>query len=310
MSAFNITRSLIIRRSPEEVFDTVVDYNTWTTWSPWLSIEPTARVTIQGDGRSLGSIYSWDGDVVGSGEIEHKRQNRPREIEDEIRFRKPFKSQSKIGFRVEPVSDGARLTWTMDGSLPWFLFWMKSNMETYVGQDYEHGLRKIRDRIEKGSVASRIEVKGVESIPAMTVVGIRDNCTIDDIGPSMSRACSQAKTAIVRGGLPTDGEMVCVYHHADLKRRQFDYTSGYTIPAVAASDLNGLNRCDLPAGSSLHLRHTGSYDHLGNAWSGAYAIARHKKLKLAKRDSFEVYRNDPATTPESEWITDIYIPVR
>jgi effector-binding domain-containing protein len=242
--------------------------------------------------------------------MEHLRLNRPHEIEDEVRFRKPFKSKSKVGFRIEPVGEGTRLTWTMDGSLPWFMFWMKSSMETYVGQDYEHGLRKLRDRIEKGSVLSRVEVKGVESMPAMTVAGVRDHCSLDDIGPSMSKTFAKAKSTLAAGDMPTDGEMICVYHCADLKQRQFDYTGGYTVPPSSDASLNGLTRYNLPAGPALHVRHIGSYHHLGNAWSGAYAIARHQKLKLAKRESFEVYRNDPAKTPESEWITDIYIPVR
>ena len=176
MPAFQVSQSIVIDRPPEQVFDTVVDYNTWTSWSPWLGIDPDAEVTVDGDGTSPGSVYRWAGDVVGVGEIEHVRQQRPSKIEDELRFSKPFKSKSSVRFLLDRVGDGTKLTWQMDGSLPWFLFWMRPMMQRLVGMDYQRGLKMVRDRIEKGEVLSRIEVMGVESVSPMTVCGVRDAC--------------------------------------------------------------------------------------------------------------------------------------
>lgn len=310
MPAFQVSRSIVIERHQDEVFDIAVDYNTWTSWSPWLGIDPQAIVSVEGDGVSVGSVYRWKGTVVGEGEIEHVHLKRPDEIDDEIRFIKPFASKSNVRFQFERVGSGTKVTWHMDGNLPWFMFWMQSQMEMYIGIDYEHGLKKLRDRVEKGKVHSRIEPVGVEQVPAMTVYGVRESCSMEEVGKAMSTVFARAKDALGREGIAAHGDMINVYHKADLKGRRFEFTGGYAVDDGVAVEPPGLRACKLPAGRALHLRHIGSHEHLGNAWSGAYQFARYKKFKLSKRESYEVYRNDPACTPESDRITDIYVPLR
>ena len=65
MPAINVRRSIQIQASPETVFNTVSDFGSWETWSPWLRIDPEAKVTISDDPRSVGSTYRWSGEVVG-----------------------------------------------------------------------------------------------------------------------------------------------------------------------------------------------------------------------------------------------------
>jgi effector-binding domain-containing protein/uncharacterized protein YndB with AHSA1/START domain len=314
MPAFHVARSIDIQRSPEDVFDFVANYRTWTTWSPWLCIEKDANVDVQGEGAAVGSIYSWQGELVGAGEIEHLNVQRPSAIEDEIRFTKPFKSQSKVRFTLEPIEGGTNLTWHMEGNLPWFLFWMRSDMETFLAMDYDRGLKMIRDQLEKGAVHSDVQILGVEPIPDLDVCGVHDSCSMKDVGPAMGNAFDKASSTLESDGIPTSGEMISVYHPVKLKHGRFDFTSGYTVDKTAlgsaANGLAGLSQIHLPAGQALHIRHVGSYDHLGNAWSGAHQYARYKKLKLAKGNAYEIYRNDPAETPDAERITDIYIPLR
>ncbi|HIF00199.1 MAG TPA: hypothetical protein EYG03_15360 [Planctomycetes bacterium] len=60
----------------------------------------------------------------------------------------------------------------------------------------------------------------------------------------------------------------------------------------------------------MHIRHTGRYENLGNAWSGGYQYARYKKLKVAKHDAIEIYRNKRDETPPAELVTDIFLPLK
>jgi effector-binding domain-containing protein len=55
------------------------------------------------------------------------------------------------------------------------------------------------------------------------------------------------------------------------------------------------------------VEHTGSYDHLGNAWSAAFQYAQGKKLKLSKAGAYEVYRNNPHVTPPDALRTDVFL---
>ncbi|MFG0261803.1 MAG: SRPBCC family protein [Novipirellula sp. JB048] len=309
MPAFHVSRSLEIASPPEVVFEYVADFENWTQWSPWLSIDPGAAVTVSADPNSVGSFYRWKGELVGQGEVEHLQLEHARRIEEEIRFVKPFKSKSQVRFLFEPTESGTLVSWQMDGNLPWFLFWMRSSMESYVGMDYERGLKMLRERIETGEVLSKTEVHGVESVPPIDFYGLSDTAPINDIGPAMSRIFTKIQQRFSEIDVSIEVPILSAYHPSDLQQQRFRFTSGYAVDedeGIAA----GLVHCHLPGGRALHVRHIGSYENLGNAWSGAYQYARYKKLKVLRQDAYEIYRNDPQSTPPRERITDIYLPVK
>ena len=310
MPTFHVESSIDINAPAERVFDTVADFGTWTTWSPWLCADPDANVSVSDDSHSVGSLYAWQGDVVGQGEMEHIRLDRPNKIDEEIRFLKPFKSQSAVNFTLKPSTDGTNITWNMDSSLPWFLFWMKSSMVAYIGMDYARGLKMLKELVETGQVLSKTEILGVEETPARSVVGRSDSSEIGTIGDAMTSVFAEVQTKLDQAEVHRCGEAISIYHaSSDLKQNRFDFTSGYVVPPGAKPPAGLVSR-ELPARKSLHLCHTGSYDNLGNAWSAAYQYARYKKVKIAKADSFEIYRNDPSETPVAELVTDLYLPIR
>ncbi|MCA8998142.1 MAG: SRPBCC family protein [Planctomycetaceae bacterium] len=310
MPKFHVSRSIDIAASPEQVFDVVADYGTWASWSPWLCCEPEAEVKVTDDPRSVGSMYSWTGDAVGAGELEHEFLERGRRIEDEIRFLKPFKSTSKVAFDFAPRGDGTRVTWHMNGSLPWFMFWMTSMMETFIGLDYERGLRMLKERIELGSVQGETKVHGVVTDGPYAIAGVRRKCSFDEIGTSMEAAFTVARRSLEEKNLPTNGEAISIYHNIDMKNRTFDYTSGFAVPESVSAPPAGLVFEKIPKTKAFHVEQLGSYNHIGNGWAAAHQVARYQKLKIAKTPGFEIYRNDPQETPVLDLKTDIYLPIR
>ena len=310
MPKYHVCRSIQIQESPQKVFETVADFGTWTTWSPWLCAEPEAEVKVTENASSVGSVYSWNGKLVGQGEIEHRKLEPGRLIDEEIRFVKPFKSRSDVAFEMEPVGDGTKLTWHMRGALPWFMFWMKPLMQSFISMDYDRGLKMLKEWIETGQILSKTQIRGVESIGPLRVAGVRRKCRLSEVGPSMQAGCAEAKNKLSENNLPTDGEMISVYHNFNLKSQVFDYTIGFAIPETAISVPSDLSEWSLPAVKALHVDHIGSYDHLGNAWSAANQVARYKKLKQSKVGAFEIYKNDPKETPVVGLLTEIYLPLR
>lgn len=311
MPAYHVFRSTHIQASPQQVFDTASDFNTWSTWSPWLCMEKQAKVVVTQDSNSVGSKYEWTGELVGQGEIEHTKLDPPGFIEERLLFLKPFKSQARVTFDIEPAGDGTKVTWHMYGSLPWFMFWMAGQMDTFIGMDYERGLKMLKELIETGQVQSDIDIQGVKPMPAHTVVGVRSSCSFDQICESMRNAFQQAEDAIAKQNLSREGEALSIYHVWDLKNKRCEYTAGYVMPTTAPAVAAPLSQVAIPATNSLTIRHTGRYEHLGNAWSSGFQYARHKKLKLSKQvHPYEIYRNNSEETPTSEMISDVYLPLK
>ncbi len=310
MPRFEVRRSIEIDASPEQVFQTVCDFRTWPTWSPWLCIEPDAKVEFSADTTSVGSVYTWDGDLVGEGEIEHRLLQPSRLIEEEIRIKKPFSSTSKITFEFASSGAGVKVTWSMYGALPWFLSWMKSMMETLVGMDYERGLKMLKESIETGQVLSTTSIRGIESVGPLRMAGVRKTCATVDMGPSMKAAFEESREKLCQAGLPTDGLGISVYHKFDMKAQVFDYTSGFILPDTVAEVPDTLSSWSLPASQALAIEHVGSYANLGNAWSAGHKFVHHKKLKQSKAGCYEVYRNRPEEVPPAEMKAEIFLPLR
>jgi predicted transcriptional regulator YdeE len=310
MPKFHVHRSTVINDTPENVFAKVADFGTWPIWSPWLCAEPDAQVTIPEDASSVGAVYSWKGEIVGEGEIEHMQLQSPRLVENEIRFVKPFKSKSDVSFDFEPSGDGTKVTWHMKGSMPWFLFWMIPQMEVFIGMDYERGLKMLKEWVETGTILSKTSIRGVESVGPLRMAGIRKTCSIKEIGPSMKDAFCEAEAAFRQANLPIEREGISVYHYFDMKAGTFEYTAGWVLPDSAGEVPAELATWSIPTVQALRVDHVGSYGNVGNAWSAAHQFARYKKLKQSKVGTFEIYRNDPGESDPADLESEIYLPLK
>ena len=311
MPVWNVQKSIEIDAPVSKVYQMVSDYRTWTTWSPWLIAEPQAKVDISDRSNQVGSTYHWSGKVVGEGRLEHLRLETDRLVEDRLDFIRPTKSKSKTGFKFEAIANRTKLVWSIDGNLPWYLFFLTPMIKTMVGMDYQRGLTMIKELAETGRIASSTEVLGIESIPPIRVAGLQAQSSVFNIQQSMEEMLVKLESEYQDQGMPKEGAMVAVYTRFKVKQGIFEYLLGRAIPdTLLIPTHSSLKEWKFPQARALHVRHTGSYKHLGNAWSIANRIADHQKLKLNRSASFEIYTNSPHDNPEESLQTDLYLPLR
>lgn len=311
MPVWNVQKSIEIDAPVSKVYQMVSDYRTWTTWSPWLIAEPQAKVDISDRSNQVGSTYHWSGKVVGEGRLEHLRLETDRLVEDRLDFIRPTKSKSKTGFKFEAIANRTKLVWWIDGNLPWYLFFLTPMIKTMVGMDYQRGLMMIKELAETGRITSSTEVLGIESIPPIRVAGFQAQSSVFNIEQSMEEMLVKLESEYQDQGMPKEGAMVAVYTRFKVKQGIFEYLLGRAIPdTLLIPTPSSLKEWKFPQARALHVRHTGSYKHLGNAWSIANRIAEHQKLKLNRSASFEIYTNSPHDNPEESVQTDLYLPLR
>ena len=88
-------------------------------------MEPETKVTVRSDAK----YYEWEGDRVGSGNMKIIKEVENATVDYDLMFLKPWKSKAKVSFYLKPEGTSTSVTWTMDSSLPFFLFWMKKMTE-------------------------------------------------------------------------------------------------------------------------------------------------------------------------------------
>jgi hypothetical protein len=311
MAAYQIERFIEVSVPPPRVFAVVADFNTWSTWSPWLIADPEAKVRITGTTGAVGSVYSWSGEVTGAGEMELRQAERDQRLELDLRFLKPFKTRADVSFELQPSATGTRLTWRMSGKMPWFLFWMIPMMKTFVGLDYHRGLLMLKDWIERGKIESKVTSHGVTPIGPLRMFGVRASAHVEQVGPVAKPAMERCQRLFGQHGLPMTGEGIAVYHRMDVKRGMLEFTIGRIVPESASLPGGGeLHEWRLPAVRAFRVEHEGAYHHLGNGWSVANQITRYRKMKQSNAGAFEIYRPAPENSAPAGLKVDVFLPLK
>ena len=309
MPAYHIERSITIDAPESKVRPAIENFAEWPKWSPWLCMEPDAKLDYRGTPGQIGHGYSWEGEVVGAGSMEIVAAEGST-LRMDLNFLKPFKSQAKVVMEIQSAGDSqTEVTWKMDGKMPFFLFFMIGMMKAMIGMDYERGLRMLKEYVETGEVQSRTEFVGIVEAPTCQYVGVEGQCATDAIGESMGETMPRAHQLVTDSGLEISGSPGALYHEFDMKGRRCKYTN--FMPVRLAKPIAGAVTGEIQPCKALKVVHHGSYGHLGNAWGTAHSHLRYKKLKPHKTQcAFEVYPNDPEEVPVEEILTEVYVPIR
>jgi len=302
-----IQKEIIIDAKVDKVFNLVSDFKHWNTWSPWRIMEPNAFNEISDDGRK----NSWAGELVGMGTMVKTSEVPNIEIFFDLKFLKPFKSKAKCYFKFSELNlDQTKVTWVMDSSIPFFLFFMKKMMTAMIGMDYERGLKLLKYVAEKGHVQSKISCDGVVEGAGFPYVGIESRCSLDEIGADMESNFRDLMELAKNHPNIESETCFSLYHKFDIVKKNCHYTAGlkYIGKLEVSSEFT---KGELGSSKALKVSHLGAYHHLGNAWSLWYSVIRNKKLKENKSlDPIEFYRNDPRQVSVLDIKTDIYLPIK
>ena len=313
MPKIHVEKNISINAPLDKVKAATEDFAQWPAWSPWLITEPDAQVDVHGTAGQIGHGYHWTGKLVGSGSMEIESIDGNCQNMD-LQFLKPFKSQAKVSLDLSQTADGTVVTWTMDSSLPFFLFFMTGMMRSMIGMDYERGLKMLKALSETGKVNSRVEITGVVDAPENRFVGYDTSANVKDMAESMSESLPRiSQQASSLGLTPQASAIGAIYNKMDMKSGHCDYTA--IVPVVEPLDsikaAEGFRSETVGGCKALKVIHHGAYEFLPNGWNAAFSFQRNNKLKVLKsQPPYEFYPDDPATTPAADLKTEIYIPVK
>lgn len=308
MPSFTVDESIEINAPMAAVKESLLDFKRWPAWSPWLCCEPGCKVEYEADGQR----YSWDGAIIGSGDMKILR-TQDDAIFYKLRFFKPFKSQSKVDFAFVDLGEGrTRVHWRMQSSMPFFLFFMVKSTQAMVAGDYRRGLAKLKDYLETGSVPSHLEFPGVGKGVDTAYLGIRKVSTLAELAEESRQGFARLVRELEMRDLSPTGPWMTVSHSFDPVKDRLAYTMAIPIEAVLSEDL-GLELVSerVTLAQSYKVVHKGPYRHLGNAWAAGMMHERAKRFAVSKgKDKIEVYLNNPQTAAPEELLTELHFPAR
>ncbi len=302
-----VERTITINAGSEKVKSIISDFNHWGHWSPWLILEPEANVTVSADCKT----QEWQGKRIGAGIMKITAES-DSEINYDLTFLKPWKSEAKVDLLVHSDAENhTRLTWTMKSSLPFFMFFMKPMMERMIGMDFDRGLLMLKDYAEKDKVDSKLEFVGESNYAGCNFVGIKNVCTLDNIGTTMEEDFKKLMAFAKDNGDIITEEFFSIYHKFDFNKNKVEYTSGIGVKTEPQNLPSALFNGTIPATKIHTVRHIGPYELSGNAWSAIMGMERSKEFRKNKKiHPMEFYRNSPMDTDPKDLISDVCMAVK
>ena len=151
-NSFRVERSAVMKAPAAKVFAQVNDLRRWQAWSPWLKLDPAAKLSYSGLASGKGAVHSWAGNrKIGAGQMEITESVSAQKIVFKLDFSKPFKATHMAEFTFAPQGDSTQVTWVTYGPMTYFCKVMSvfASMDKMIGQHFEDGLAKLKSITEK-----------------------------------------------------------------------------------------------------------------------------------------------------------------
>ena len=306
---FNVEKNIEIEAPLSKVRTLIQDFKEWNSWSPWTIIEPECPIEIEGNPGEVGHSMHWEGKIIGSG------KNTLSSIEGstfnyDLEFIKPWKSKAKTSLILEDAGTKTKVTWTMKSSMPFFLFFMVKTMKNWIGMDYDRGLRMLKEIAENDKINCTTKNEGSIDYKGFSYLGIKRTVSFNEMPENMKKDFEKLERDIVTDRKKNAEKWICIYPKFDMRNMNVTYIAAVSDENLKKEDLGP----DYIAGqiqdsNAIEIKHDGSYDFLGNAWSMGMMIMQSNKHKK-NGFPFEQYWNNPQNVSPNELKTSVFFPIK
>ncbi|WP_405382527.1 SRPBCC family protein [Maribacter sp. LLG6340-A2] len=145
---YHVYRSIELDHPTDKVWEHIKYLEKQNQWSPWSKKDPNMEQKIIGTDGTVGAISYWNGNKeVGEGEQEITKIVDGKRMEQDLRFLKPYKSESESYMDlIELGPNKSKVTWGFSGKnkFPMSIMMLFMNMDKMVGKDFEQGLENLK----------------------------------------------------------------------------------------------------------------------------------------------------------------------
>ncbi|WP_142783456.1 SRPBCC family protein [Changchengzhania lutea] len=311
---FRVSRTRTIKAPAAVVYNKVIDFKTWESWSSWIEDNPDIKITLDEKTSGVGGSYSWiDGNSTGT--MKTVSANPHTSITQVMKF--DDMPASDVVWEFEPNKDRTTdVTCTMSGNDLPFMFKaftaFSGGMEAEVGPHYERNLEKLEDIVVKDMQQYSVTVNGLTNHSGGYYLYNTTSCKINELETKMQEMLPQVTKYAMDNNITMAGAPFVNYLKWDDTNNAVIFSSCVpTTEKVITTDSNILTGQLLPF-KAIKTTLKGDYSNLKEAWDKAMAYIPANGFEFADNGPMlEIYGTNPKETPNpANWITEIYIAVK
>ncbi len=151
---FKVEREVTINKPKQEVFNYIKYLKNHDNFTVWASFDPAMKKEYAGTDGTVGFVSAWESThkKVGTGKQTIKGIKDGEQLDMEVRFIKPWENTANAYMKTESVSPTeTNVKWGFynDVKYPMKVMRVFMNMEKMIGKDFDLGLSKLKQVIEK-----------------------------------------------------------------------------------------------------------------------------------------------------------------
>jgi len=307
-------RSLLIKASPEVLFEQVSVLPNWEKWSPWKEMDPESKMTYSTPNSGLGAFYTWEGPETGKGKLTLTEVVPYSRIGTRLEF--DGQGNSTAAYLFEPQPDGqVNVRWTFStdmGGNP-FMRVFGVIMKSMLNDQFERSLQNLKKVAEaapmpvKQNWKGRVEAATVVDLPAQHYFAVHDTASVATISAKLGQAYGKIMEVAAQQKLEPSGAPFAIYYSQS--NTQFDFDAA--LPIAKAGKADGLvMAAQRSAGKAVCVAFYGDYSQTPLAHETADAYIRNNGITISG-PPFEEYVSDPGLEKDTaQWLTKVYYPIR
>ncbi|MBT5872537.1 MAG: SRPBCC family protein [Candidatus Latescibacteria bacterium] len=142
---YRFSRTIEINRTVGDVYPLVVNLPNWPKWDPFTESDPDAESTFTGTPGTIGSTWSWEGELIGVGRLTLQEFVTNVSIRSELAFISPQPMVGKDIWEFVETPSGVQVSWISEGNLDYpFGRFAGIFMDSILGPSIETGLDNLK----------------------------------------------------------------------------------------------------------------------------------------------------------------------
>ncbi|WP_295649821.1 SRPBCC family protein [uncultured Mucilaginibacter sp.] len=151
---FTIAKEVIVHQPNQQVYDYLKTIKNQDYYNKWVMTDPAMTKQFKGTDGTVGFVYAWQSEnkQVGHGEQEIIKLIDGEQIDNEIRFLKPWNGTSYATFKTEAINPTeTAVKWSFSGhkKYPMKVMHVLFNLDKMLGKDMQTSLDNLKTLLEK-----------------------------------------------------------------------------------------------------------------------------------------------------------------
>ncbi|HLV38929.1 SRPBCC family protein [Xanthomarina sp.] len=310
-NSFEIKRTRTIEAPAQVIYNNVIDFKNWKTWSAWTENNHDVVVTLGEQTKGVGSSYAWE-DNDGKGQIKTSATSENSSIDQKLQFG-DFQP-SEIHWEFNPRTENkTEVSWTLSSDkIPFKLkayALFTGGFDEMIGPDFERGLEKLDSVVVASMKVYSIKVDYITQHGGGFYLYNSTSAKMNDHEAVKQKMMAEVSAYAKENNITTAGPPFVLYHNWDEANNAVMFSccvpTTNQVITVESDILTG----QLEPFKALKTTLKGNYSNLKEAWETSIDYIPKNDLKLAEQGPMlEVHVTDSSKILNpADWVTELYL---